>query len=51
MKQDFYNKDNYFIWGEDNLEKLEMFLQTPYRKQPEKIMNKYMFEGWFRNML
>lgn len=51
MKQDFYNKDNYFIWGEDNLEKLEMFLQTPYRKQPEKIMNKYMFEGWFRKML
>lgn len=51
MKQDFYNKDNYFIWGEDDPKELAKFLENPYKKQPEEIINKYTFEGWFKNML
>ena len=51
MEQDFYNKDNYFIWGEDDPKELEDFLNNSYKEQPNEIMKKYTFEGWFKNMI
>ncbi|WP_240113502.1 lipopolysaccharide biosynthesis protein [Enterococcus durans] len=51
INQDFYNDSNYFIWGEDDINKLSQFLNVPYREQPEEIIEKYRFRGWFNNML
>lgn len=43
---DFYRKENIFILGEDNIEDLKRFLNSPYYKIPEEIMREYTFKGW-----
>lgn len=44
---DFYNKNNIFIYGLDNIEELTDFLESPYIELPNSILKKYSFDNWF----
>lgn len=42
----FYTSDNIFIWGVDRVEKLDDFLNTPYKSLDKKIIEKYDINYW-----
>lgn len=46
---DFYNKNNIFIIGKDNIECINDFLEKPYKDINEKIVNRYLPKGWIEN--
>ena len=48
---DFYNKDNIFILGEDNIENINKFLGTEYKQISPKIKEKYTFEKWIDRLI
>ena len=48
---DFYNKNNIFILGKDDLSKLDQFLKSDYIDIPEKIIKNYLAEGWINNFI
>lgn len=50
-KYDFYNPNNIFITDFKNLEGLEEFLDLPYHKLDDKIILKYRFDNWIKNIL
>ncbi|PKM90637.1 MAG: hypothetical protein CVU85_00335 [Firmicutes bacterium HGW-Firmicutes-10] len=50
-KFDFYNQENIFVIGEDNIEKLPSFLKTPYVKIDENIINRYEVRNWVKRFL
>ena len=43
---DFYNKDNIFILGIDNMDNIEEFINKPYTKIDRKIIDRYEFKNW-----
>lgn len=43
---DFYNKDNIFILGEDSMDDLKHFIESPYRVAEQCIIEKYDFNQW-----
>jgi len=43
---DFYNPNNIFILGEDKIENLKSFLDKPYEKVNQDIIDYYSFESW-----
>lgn len=43
---DFYNPNNIFILGEDNMENIKDFINKPYEKVEQKIIDYYDFEQW-----
>lgn len=43
---DFYNPNNIFILGEDNIENIKEFMNKPYEKVEQKIIDYYDFEQW-----
>ncbi len=43
---DFYNPNNIFILGEDNIENIKEFMDKPYEKVEQKIIDYYDFEQW-----
>ena len=45
---DFYNHDNVFILGEDNINEIKEFINKPYRKVNQDIINYYDFEQWLK---
>ena len=45
---DFYNSDNIFILGEDNLEDISLFIRKPYKKLDKDILEYYDFESWLK---
>ena len=45
---DFYQKENVLILGKDDLKQLNTFLNTPYRKVPDEIIDQYTTEGMIR---
>lgn len=42
----FYNHNNIFVLGEDNIENLENFIKSPYKKISKDIMDYYSFNSW-----
>jgi len=46
---DFYLCQNIFILGEDNLEEINTFLETPFYDPDEIIVNSYQFDNWILN--
>lgn len=47
---DFYQKENIFILGEDQITDLPSFLREPYKEIPEEILKNYTFEGMLREV-
>lgn len=50
-KRDFYKKDNIFVLGKDDIEKLPQFLNMPYKFVEKEIINKYDFDSWLNRFL
>ena len=48
---EFYNSNNIFIIGKDNIKELKNFLNTEYVKIPCEIINKYSYKRWIENLL
>jgi hypothetical protein len=48
---DFYHPDNIFIYGEDDLNTLEAFIQKPYQEIQSAIIQKYSFANWIHYAL
>jgi hypothetical protein len=46
LKNDFYLADNIFVLGVDDMNRLTVFLNAPYKKIPEEIVAKYDFTAW-----
>lgn len=49
-KYDFYNKNNIFILGEDDLETINQFVNSPYVDIDSKIIEKYDFGNWIKEI-
>lgn len=47
----FYNPKNIFILGEDNLEKLNEFIDSKYEKIDEKKIEEYDFKNWLNRII
>lgn len=43
---EFYNKNNIFIINKDNLDDLNDFLKSEYKKIDKKIINYFDYESW-----
>jgi hypothetical protein len=50
IKSDFYNKSNIFILGKDDINKLKEFIYSPYIEIDRKIVEKYDFENWLKEI-
>lgn len=48
---DFYNESNIFVWGDDNIDRLEEFLSKPYLSVAKEIKEKYAFSNWISYLL
>jgi len=48
---DFYQPDNIFIYGQDDLSTLEQFIQKPYQPVDSAIKQKYSFDNWIHYAL
>ena len=42
---DFYNKNNIFILGIDDLNKLKEFVASSYEHLPKELLNKYLIDS------
>ena len=47
----FYNSKNIFILGENKMEEVDKFLNTPSEKIHEDILNNYDFNSWVEKFL
>lgn len=47
---DFYNQENIFILGEDDIDKLPEFLNLPYQPVNETIVGAYSFQGMIQQI-
>lgn len=48
---DFYDKNNIFIIGNDDLLKLKDFLNLPYKDIKQEIIDYYDYENWLKRFL
>lgn len=48
---EFYDKNNIFILGMDNEEKLYEFVQSPYIQVSNRYREKYYFENWLQRII
>lgn len=48
VNYDFYCKENIFVLGKDNLDDLEKFIKSNYKKIPDDIINNYNYESWLK---
>lgn len=48
-KYDFYNRQNVFIIGEDNINQLKDFIYSPILCVPQSIKEKYTFNNWINS--
>ncbi|MBB1363382.1 hypothetical protein H5125_14645 [Shewanella sp. SR44-4] len=44
--RDIYNPQNIFVLGKDDINSLQEFISSPYKKTPDNILEKYDFESW-----
>lgn len=49
-RYDFYKKENIFIIGEDNWGRIKEFINSKYEDVSEKIIMKYEWNGWLKNI-
>ncbi|WP_051907698.1 hypothetical protein [Flavimarina sp. Hel_I_48] len=49
--QDFYDSDNIFILGIDDSKSLKSFLNSPYKKISDSIIEKYDCQKWMKRFL
>ena len=50
VNYDFYNKENIFVIGKDDINKLAEFVNSPYKKIDRKIVDYYNYESWLRRI-
>lgn len=48
---DFYNRDNIFIIGEDDLDEINVFIESEFTPVPYSVMEKYDFNNWINSFL
>lgn len=48
VNYDFYNKNNIFVIGKDNLNDLKNFINSDYQEIDKKIIEKYDYESWIK---
>lgn len=48
VNYDFYNQNNIFILGKDDMSNIKEFINSPYEYIEEKITNYYDFEEWIK---
>lgn len=46
---DFYNSNNIFIYGVDDLAHMDEFMSTPFQTMPEDVCYKYTIDCWVNN--
>lgn len=49
LKYDFYKPENIFIIGQDDFSMLQAFVNQPYAKLPDSLIEKYSFIKWFES--
>lgn len=49
MTYDFYNKNNIFVLGVDDIESLIHFINMPFEKIDKEIIEKYNFSDWVKS--
>lgn len=47
----FYNDNNIFIIGEDNSDRLDSFLHTPFQPIEKEALYQYDANGWLNNFM
>lgn len=50
-KFDFYNKNNIFIYGEDNIEDLPKFLSSEFVLISQDVLEKYTVGNWMKSIM
>lgn len=50
VNYDFYNSNNIFVLGVDDINKIKNFISTPYEKISDLIINNYDFEVWLEKI-
>lgn len=50
-RYDFYNPKNIFIFGEDSLEGIKEFVESPITEVPEQIRQRYDINTWIEHYL
>ena len=48
---DFYNPNNIFVLGMDDMNQFDLFMRTKFENISDKEVIKYTFKGWLSNML
>lgn len=48
INRDFYNSNNIFILGIDDMDKLRKFINSPYHSIDYAIVNRYDFTNWIK---
>lgn len=48
INYDFYNPNNIFVLGIDDINKVKEFIDSPYQEIDEKILNYYDYESWLK---
>lgn len=49
LEADFYNRENIFVLGLDNIEYIEEFLKSDYKDLSSDVLEKYTVKGWISN--
>lgn len=49
VNYDFYNKNNIFVIGIDDIDDLQKFIQLPFISISKEILKKYNFVDWVKN--
>lgn len=48
VNYDFYNPNNIFVLGKDDMNNIKQFIDSPYEPVNEEIVNYYDFEEWIK---
>lgn len=48
---DFYNRNNIFIYGQDNICTLREFIDQPFVEIDDKITEKYTVQCWYKRIM
>lgn len=51
IKEPFYNSQNIFILGKDDINQLKEFLSSPYSPIPQEIIEYYEFQNWINRII
>lgn len=49
LQEPFYCPENIFIWGKDDINNLQYFINSSYKKLEDEIVEKYTFDKWLEN--